>query len=132
MTWSPFPARPARVTLRDCARHHELAAEGEIPLLGLRLFIGEIHGSDFYNRVPVEARIGGIRRFGPARLGRDRGGVPVDHGPHRAAAGAAIVVALSGNGLGYNVSPDAPMWRPSPRPMNGLRAVPYPSPGRSR
>lgn len=93
------------------ARHRELVAAGDIPLLGPEtLFIGEIHAGDFYNRVPTEARIGGIRRFGPDRTWQqiaDEFAAIVN--PVAAATGAQIDVELSGNGLGYRVAPDAPI-----------------------
>ena len=93
------------------ARGAELAAEGDLPLLGPEtLFIGEIHGGDFYNRVPTTARIGGIRRFGPARtwaqIKREFAELVA---PAAAASGATINVQLGGNGLGYEVAPDAPL-----------------------
>lgn len=96
---------------RGCARGAELAGEGKIPLLGREtLFIGEIHGGDFYNRVPVEARIAGIRRFGPART---RGEIEREFAaltePVAAATGAEVAVELAGNGLGYTVPEDAPL-----------------------
>ncbi len=99
------------VAARLKTRHRELAVEGEIPLLGPEtLFIGEIHGGDFYNRVPVEARIGGIRRFGPARTWKEvEDEFRSITAPIAAASRTAIVVELSGNGLGYTVSPDAPI-----------------------
>lgn len=92
-------------------RHHELAAAGDLPLLGPEtLFIGEIHGGDFYNRVPTEARIGGIRRFGPVRtweeIRREFAGM-LD--PIAAATGADISCTLGGNGLGYTVPDDVPL-----------------------
>ena len=99
------------VAARLRTRHHELAAEGDIPLLGPEtLFIGEIHGGDFYNRVPTEAHIGGIRRFGPARTWADiQAEFYMLTQPIAAATGASIEVELASNGLGYTVPPDAPI-----------------------
>jgi acetylornithine deacetylase/succinyl-diaminopimelate desuccinylase-like protein len=99
------------VAARLRARHQALAEEGDIPMLGPEtLFIGEIHGGDFYNRVPVEARIVGIRRFGPARtwaMIEDEFRSLTDS--IAVATGADIDVDLSGNGLGYTVLADAPI-----------------------
>lgn len=97
------------VSARLRARHHELVAEGELPLLGPEtLFIGELHGGDFYNRVPVEARVSGIRRFGPARTWQEiEAEFAALIAPIRAQTGASITVELAGNGLGYQVSADA-------------------------
>jgi acetylornithine deacetylase/succinyl-diaminopimelate desuccinylase-like protein len=99
------------VASRLRARHRELLAEGEMPLLGPEtLFIGEIHGGDFYNRVPVEARISGIRRFGPARTWQEiEAEFAAMTQPVAAATGASITVELGGNGLGYRVPADAPI-----------------------
>lgn len=93
------------------ARHAALALEGDVPLLGPdTLFIGEIHGGDFYNRVPVEARIGGIRRFGPSRSWQAIEAELAElTEPIAAATGATITVALAGNGLGYTVPVSAPI-----------------------
>jgi acetylornithine deacetylase/succinyl-diaminopimelate desuccinylase-like protein len=99
------------VAARLRARHQELALQDEIPLLGPEtLFIGEIHGGDFYNRVPVEARISGIRRFGPSRSWREiESEFAALTEPIAGATGARIKVELGGNGLGYTVPADAPI-----------------------
>ncbi len=96
------------VAARLRARQAELAAEGEIPLLGPEtLFIGEIHGGDFYNRVPVDARIVGIRRFGPARSWQEiQDEFAALTAPVAVATGATINLELGGNGLGYSVPAD--------------------------
>ncbi len=48
-------------------RRRELA-EQDVPLLGPEtLFLGEVHGGDFYNRVPVSARVVGTRRYAAQR-----------------------------------------------------------------
>ncbi len=99
------------VAARLRARQAALAAENGHPLLGPEtLFIGEIHGGDFYNRLPTEARIVGIRRFGPARTWAEIEREFADlTAPVAAASGATIDVRLGGNGLGYEVAPDAPL-----------------------
>ncbi|HZS87049.1 MAG TPA: M20/M25/M40 family metallo-hydrolase [Chloroflexota bacterium] len=44
-------------------RRRELARQ-DLPLVGPEtLFVGEVHGGDFYNRVPTTARVVGTRRF---------------------------------------------------------------------
>ena len=112
---SPGTINPLDVAVEVAARlrtlHRALAEEGALPLLGPEtLFIGEIHGGDFYNRVPVEARIVGIQRFGPARSW-----AAIENEfrelaePVAAATGAEIAIQLAGNGLGYTVPPDAPV-----------------------
>ena len=92
-----------------------------MPLLGPEtLFIGEIHGGDFYNRVPVEARISGIRRFGPTRTWQQ---IEAEFAaltePVANATGASVIVELAGNGLGYTVPVTAPI-------VAALAAGPYP------
>ncbi len=93
------------------ARHQALAAGGDIALLGPEsLFLGEIHGGDFYNRVPVEARISGIRRFGPERTWADiEAEFAALLAPARQHAGVSITLELGGNGLGYRVAENAPI-----------------------
>lgn len=99
------------IAARLRARHQALQEEGAIPLLGPEsLFLGEIHGGDFYNRVPVEARLGGIRRFGPDRTWQD---IEAEFAellaPEQRHAGVTISCELGGNGLGYRVAADAPI-----------------------
>jgi acetylornithine deacetylase/succinyl-diaminopimelate desuccinylase-like protein len=108
------------------ARHLELTAAGELPLLGPEtLFLGEIHGGDFYNRVPVEACISGIRRFGPDRTWAD---IEAEFDrlikPVVRETGAAIAIELGGNGLGYRVPEDAPI-------VNALAAAHHQVTGRA-
>jgi acetylornithine deacetylase/succinyl-diaminopimelate desuccinylase-like protein len=60
--------------------------------------------------VPVEARIVGIRRFGPARSWpeiEDEFAALTE--PVVASSGAEITVELGGNGLGYVVQADIPL-----------------------
>ncbi len=111
----PGTVNPVDVALevgaRLRARHLELADAGDLPMLGPEtLFIGEIHGGDFYNRVPVEARIGGIRRFGPERTWAEiEAEFQALTQPIAAATGTTIEVTLGSNGLGYAVPADAPV-----------------------
>lgn len=52
-------------------RRRELQQQ-DIPLLGPEsLFLGEAHGGDFYNRVPVAARVVGTRRYAVPRTFAD-------------------------------------------------------------
>jgi acetylornithine deacetylase/succinyl-diaminopimelate desuccinylase-like protein len=93
------------------AHHHALVANGEIPLLGPEtLFLGEIHSGDFYNRVPIEARISGIRRFGPQRTWADiEAEFAALLAPEAQQAGITVTLELGGNGLGYRIADDAPI-----------------------
>jgi len=89
----------------------ERLASADDALLGPEtLFLGQIHGGDFYNRVPVDAMLNGTYRCWPDKdwtavedlfagllAGLDRDGeLEVD-------------VRLLSNGLGYAVDPDAPI-----------------------
>jgi acetylornithine deacetylase/succinyl-diaminopimelate desuccinylase-like protein len=99
------------VAARLQARHLELATEGDLALLGPEtLFLGEIHSGDFYNRVPVVARVSGIRRFGPDRTWPD---IEAEFDrlitPVARETGVSITIELGGNGLGYRVREDAPI-----------------------
>lgn len=119
---------------RLLARCEELAAM-EDPLLGPEtFFIGQIHGGDFYNRVPTRAFINGTYRCWPekswadveAEFERLLASVPFPPEVHAA-------MRLLSNGLGYRVSPDAPIvqslrkayWRVVGRelPLQGAQSV---------
>ena len=53
------------------ARRLELQ-QTDVPLLGPEtLFLGEVHGGDFYNRVPVSAQVVGTRRYATPRTFAD-------------------------------------------------------------
>ena len=100
----------ARVAARMLARGEELAAE-EDPLLGPETyFLGQIHGGDFYNRVPVRAALNGTYRYGPDKTWADveaevRGVIDGVERP----AGLDVNLRLLSNGLGYAVDPEAPI-----------------------
>ncbi len=101
------------IAARLRAHHRTLVAGAAIPLLGPEtLFVGEIHGGDFYNRVPTEATISGIRRFGPERTWAD---IEAEFAellaPITQESGITITLELGGNGLGYRVPDDAPIVR---------------------
>ena len=68
-------AHPLRALTRVLAlleERRQALLEHDIPLLGPEsLFLGEVHGGDFYNRVPVEARISGTRRYADPRTFAD-------------------------------------------------------------
>ena len=52
-------------------RRRELQRE-DVPLLGPEsIFLGEVHGGDFYNRVPVSAQVVGTRRYATPRTFAD-------------------------------------------------------------
>jgi acetylornithine deacetylase/succinyl-diaminopimelate desuccinylase-like protein len=100
----------ARVAARLLARGEELAAADD-PLLGPEtFFLGQLHGGDFYNRVPVRAALNGTFRCWPnrtwasveAEFARLLGDVPRPEGLEAS-------LRLVSNGLGYEVSPEEPL-----------------------
>jgi acetylornithine deacetylase/succinyl-diaminopimelate desuccinylase-like protein len=60
----PHPLRAVTRVLELLEQRRQELLRHDIPLLGPEsLFLGEVHGGDFYNRVPVSARIVGTRRY---------------------------------------------------------------------
>jgi acetylornithine deacetylase/succinyl-diaminopimelate desuccinylase-like protein len=95
---------------RILARGSALAAR-EDPLLGPETyFLGQIHGGDFYNRVPCSALLNGTYRYGPekewADVEREFANLLESVPPP---AGLHVDLALQSNGLGYAVAEDAPI-----------------------
>ena len=102
-----------RIRAEDRRAENQQLSGSDEPLLGPEtLFLGQIHGGDFYNRVPVEAMLNGTYRCWPerdwdhvealfARLleGLDRDGA------------LEIDLRLLSNGLGYAVDPKARIVR---------------------
>ena len=89
-------------------RHAELAEHDE-PLLGPEtMFIGQIHGGDFYNRVPTRAFLNGTYRYWPDKSWND-----VEAEFQQLLASVAwpddihADLRLLSNGLGYAIKPDA-------------------------
>jgi len=101
-----------RVAGRVLDRGQELAAADD-PLLGPEtFFLGQVHGGDFYNRVPVRAMLNGTYRYWPERSWAD---VEAEFARLLASVprpdGLAADLRLLSNGLGYELSPDAPIVR---------------------
>ena len=98
----------AQLAARITARSEELAAHGE-PLLGPEtFFLGQIHGGDFYNRVPTRAHINGTYRCWPDKGWSDiqrEFGQLLESTPRDPALQADL--RTDGNGLGWEMSPKA-------------------------
>jgi acetylornithine deacetylase len=96
----------ARLAMRLLDRNAELAAADE-PLLGPEtFFLGQVHGGDFYNRVPTRAFLNGTHRFWPDKTWgdvEDQFARLIDSLPQE--EGLAVDVKLLSNGLGWQVSP---------------------------
>lgn len=93
---------------RILERHNELAA-GQEPLLGPETyFLGQIHGGDFYNRLPNRAFLNGTYRYWPDKEWDDvyrefdRLLASVERHPD-----LKVSRRVFGNGLGFDVSPNA-------------------------
>jgi len=75
-------------------------------------FIGQIHGGDFYNRVPTRAFVNGIYRFWADKSWEDVDRTfheIIDSVPHH--PDLHIELKSGGNGLGYAVDPEAGIVR---------------------
>jgi len=97
----------ARLAARILERHRELASRDD-PLLGPEtFFLGQIHGGDFYNRMPTRAFLNGTYRVWP-----DRTWEAVEHEFAQLVAsvekspGLTVNVNLLSNGLGWEMFPD--------------------------
>lgn len=97
-----------RLAARLLDRDRELAAHAD-PLLGPEtFFLGQIHGGDFYNRMPTRAFLNGNHRCWPDKEWGD-----IHHEFDRLLAsverhpGLEVSRRVFGNGLGYDVSPEA-------------------------
>ncbi|HWE63438.1 MAG TPA: M20/M25/M40 family metallo-hydrolase [Chloroflexota bacterium] len=67
-TTLPHPLWAAGRMLALLDERRRALQEQDVPLLGPEsIFLGEVHGGDFYNRVPVSARIVGTHRFAAPR-----------------------------------------------------------------
>lgn len=81
------------------------------PLLGPEtFFLGQIHGGDFYNRVPTKAYLNGVYRYWPDKTWDDVQRMfdelvtSVDR-----PVGLQVDMQLSGNGLGFEIDPRTPI-----------------------
>lgn len=68
----PHPLWATARVLALLEQRRQALKQHDIPLLGPEsLFLGEVHGGDFYNRVPVTARVVGTRRYAAPRTFAD-------------------------------------------------------------
>ncbi|MHB0857365.1 MAG: M20 family metallopeptidase [Anaerolineae bacterium] len=97
-----------RLADRFLRRSEELAGAAD-PLLGPEtFFLGQVHGGDFYNRVPARATLNGIYRYGPDKDWPDIHRAFADllaSVPHH--PDLRVAIEVSGNGLGFDVPRDA-------------------------
>ena len=92
------------------SKDRELAAKTDELLGPETFFLGQIHGGDFYNRVPTRAFLNGIHRFWPDKEWRD-----IERRFDDLLAAVTkhpdlqLDLRLFGNGLGFRVDPAAPI-----------------------
>ncbi len=102
----------ARICGNILCRHSELAQAGDTLLGPETYFIGQIHGGDFYNRVPTRAFVNGTYRYWPDKTWDD-----VEHELKALLDRSAkpkdldVEMHLQSNGLGYEVDEQAEIVR---------------------
>lgn len=86
-------------------------AQHDAALLGPEsFFLGQVHGGDFYNRVPTRAFLNGTYRYWPDKSWQDVEQLfqqilsTVEHDPR-----LQLDLRLLSNGLGWEVNPEAPV-----------------------
>lgn len=90
------------------AQDEALSAFGHDVLGPETFFIGQVHGGDFYNRVPNRAFINGIYRFWADKSWEDVDRIfheIIDSVPHH--PDLEVALRSGGNGLGYDVDLEA-------------------------
>ena len=100
----------ARLAAAILQRDRELSSQVD-PLLGPEtFFLGQIHGGDFYNRVPTRAFLNGVHRYWPDKDWDDiqRSFEALVSSVERDPM-LQVRWNVSGNGLGYDVDPQAPI-----------------------
>ncbi len=100
----------ARLAARMMERHDALA-DAEDPYLGPEtFFLGQIHGGDFYNRVPTRATLNGTHRCWPDKTWADVEGLFAEIiASMPKPEGLEPRYRLLSNGLGYALAPEAPI-----------------------
>lgn len=104
----PHPLWIAGRVVAELERWRASLAEQPDPLLGAEsIFLGQVHGGDFYNRVPVSARIEGTHRYGaPRTFDEVRDEYEALCARVAAATGADIEVTLQPVGAPFRLDPD--------------------------
>jgi acetylornithine deacetylase len=63
---TPHPLLAAALLVTRLEERNRELAQHPLPHVGPEsIFVGELHGGDFYNRFPTHARVVGMRRWGP-------------------------------------------------------------------
>ena len=102
----------ALLATRMLERGAELASARD-PLLGPEtFFLGQLHGGDFYNRVPTRAFLNGNHRFLPEKGWEDvERAFDVLLSSVERHPGLEVSYRLFGNGIGFRVDPEAHIVR---------------------
>lgn len=107
----PHPLWATARLLAGLERRRRELLEQDVPLLGPEsIFLGEVHGGDFYNRVPVSAQVVGTRRYAAPRSYAD---VDAEFAALCQAVqdetGATVCYELQDVGRPFQISPDEPI-----------------------
>lgn len=102
-----------RLASRLLARHAELQRDEPDTQLGVpTFFLGQVHGGDFYNRVPTRAMLNGTYRFGPQKTWADvRAEFDALLASAPCPADLDVTLRLASNGLGFQVPREADIVR---------------------
>jgi len=105
----PNPMHLAAEIANAFVQEDRRLASAQHPLLGPEtFFLGQIHGGDFYNRVPTRAYVNGIHRYWPDKEWDDvRARIHQIVSFVSRPAGLTVEVEIGGNGLGYAIDPDS-------------------------
>jgi acetylornithine deacetylase/succinyl-diaminopimelate desuccinylase-like protein len=109
----PHPLRAMTRLLDLLEQRRQELLQTEVPLLGPEsLFLGELHGGDFYNRVPVAAQVVGTRRYAAPRSFEDIEAefAALCHTVEQE-TGATVRCQLQDVGRPFALSPDEPLVR---------------------
>lgn len=108
---TPHPLRAVTHLLAALEERQSALRAHPLPLLGPEtVFVGEVHGGDFYNRVPVSAQIVGTRRYAAPHTMADLSAEFADLCQQaQQATGATVRYELQNVGAPFQLSPDDPL-----------------------
>jgi len=109
----PNPMHVAAEIAARFVQENRRIEEWQDPLLGPEtFFLGQIHGGDFYNRVPTRAYVNGIHRYWPDKGWDDvRARIAALIASVERPDSLKIEIETTGNGLGYAIDPNSALVR---------------------
>ncbi|MCD6301964.1 MAG: M20/M25/M40 family metallo-hydrolase [Anaerolineae bacterium] len=109
----PNPMHAAAEIAARFVQENRHLQKSQHPLLGPEtFFLGQIHGGDFYNRVPTRAYVNGIHRYWPDKSWDDvRARIAALIASVATPDSLQVEVETTGNGLGYAINPDSALVR---------------------